>query len=66
MTRTGQGWVLFLAASGTMLGLLAIDIAKLTDWGQLYTPSFVANILGHFGTVIAAFVGGRIIPTSKE
>ena len=66
MTPTQTGWMVFVAALGMMLGLLSVDIAKLGDWSEVTTPGFVANLLGHLAVVIAAFVGGKIMPEKRE
>jgi len=66
MTHTQTGWLLFLAAFGMILGLLAPEIGALADWAAVTAPSFVAKLLGHLAAVIGAFVGGRLIPTTHE
>lgn len=65
MNQTTTGWVVFVAAFGMMLGMIAIDIASLMEWSQMQTPVFVGTTLGHLAAVIAAFVGGKIIPETR-
>lgn len=66
MTPTKSGWLLFIAAIGMMCGLLYTDVAKLTSWWDATTPSFIAQVMFHFSTVVLAFIGGRLIPTSSN
>lgn len=66
MNNTTAGWITFIAALGMMCGLLSNDVAKLTTWGQATSPSFVAILMAHFGVVIMAFIGGKLIPASIE
>lgn len=65
MTTTHTGWLLFVAALGMMATLIAPEIAGLATFSEALTPSFIGKTLAHFGTVIAAFVAGKIIPTDK-
>jgi len=63
MTNKQTGYLVFLASVGMMLGLLALDVQKLTTWTDVTTPQFIAELMGHLASVIAAFVGGKLIPT---
>lgn len=60
MTQNMAGWVLAIAALGMMAGLLGNEIASMPAWDTVWTPAFVGKALGHLGTVIAAYVGGRL------
>lgn len=64
-TATTAGWIVFTAAIGMMCGMLAIDVTALKSWTEMQTPTFVGTTLGHVAAVIAAFVGGKIIPASR-
>lgn len=66
MTDYAKGWLLFLAAIGMMCTLMSAEIAQLTDWIEASKPTFVGKLLAHLGVVIAAFVGGRLIPKKDE
>ena len=66
MTNKQTGYIAFIAAIGMMLGLIALDIGKLSTWGEMTTPAFVAALLGHLASVITAFVGGKMIPTEPQ
>jgi hypothetical protein len=66
MTQRQAGWVVFAAALGMMAGLMSVDVSNLHDWNEARSPSFVGTCLGHFGVVVAAFVGGKLLPTPKE
>ena len=59
MDRTTTGWIIFVAAFGMMLGMLAVDLAALKQWSDATTPTFVGLTLGHLAATIAAFVGGN-------
>lgn len=63
--QTTTGWIIFIAALGMMCGMLAVDIAGLQEWADATTPTFVGTMIGHASAVIAAFVGGKIIPESR-
>jgi len=65
MDKTTTGWVVFVAAFGMMLGMLAVDIASLQAWSQATTPLFVGMTVGHIAAVIGAFVGGKVIPENR-
>lgn len=65
MDKTTSGWVIFLAAFGMMLGMVAMDIATLKTLADAKTPAFIGSVLGHIAATIAAFVGGKIIPEAR-
>ena len=64
MTDTGKGWFLFIAAMGMMFTLGSVEVASLHSWNEATTPIFFGKFLAHIGTVIAAFIGGKLIPSS--
>lgn len=66
MNQTTSGWILFVVALGMMCGLLSSDVGKLTDWNGAIKPGFIAQVMAHFGTVVLAFVGGKLIPESRD
>lgn len=66
MNKTTQGWVIFIASLGMMCSLMAADISKLTTWNQATTPLFISDVLAHFSVVVGAFIGGKLIPESRE
>lgn len=57
-----SGWLIAIAAMGMMLGLLAGDISSLNNWHEIFYPSFIAGVMTHISAVIAAFVGGNLVP----
>lgn len=63
MSAQMSGWMMFAAAVGMMLGLIAVDVSTLQDWHEATTPAFIGGALGHLAVVLAAFVGGKLIPT---
>lgn len=66
MNSTTGGWVVFVAAMGMMFGMIAIDITGLKAWSEMQTPLFVGTTVGHIAATIAAFVGGKLIPATRE
>lgn len=64
INKTNGGWLLFIAALGMMSTLLAVDVSNFKTWTDAFAPSFIGSSLAHIGTVIAAFIGGKLIPTS--
>lgn len=62
MTDHGKGWVIFLAALAVSLGFLGNEVGKMQDAGELLSMKFIGEVLQHIGTVITAFVGGKMIP----
>ena len=62
MNQTQTGWIIGIAAAGMMCTLLAGDVSNLQHWKDALYPAFVAGVLTHIGTVIAAFVGGNLVP----
>jgi putative Mn2+ efflux pump MntP len=65
LNQTTGGWVVFIVALGMMCGLMANDVAKLTTWNGALAPSFIAILMSHFGAVVTAFIGGKMIPESR-
>lgn len=63
MSNTTAGWFIFLASLGMMCTLLAGDIAHLEKWSDALYPGFIAGVMTHFGAVVAAFVGGKLLPS---
>jgi len=49
-----------------MCGLAGNEITKLQSWNAIYTPEFVGKILLEISTVIATFLGGKLIPTQSD
>lgn len=66
MSQSTTGWVIFIGAIGMMCTLLSADIAKLASWGAAFSPAFVGIMLAHLGVVIAAFIGGKLIPVDRD
>lgn len=62
---TQPGFLVFIAALGMMAGLLSVDISQLPTFGAMWTPIFVGKSLAHVGAVIAAFIGGKLLPTDS-
>lgn len=63
MTNTHIGWMIGVAAFGMMLGLMGTEVSELTSWQEALTPGFVGTMFLHASVVIAAFVGGKLIPS---
>ena len=57
------GNIVALAALGTALGLIGNEVAALQSWTPVLEPAFIGKTLIHLGTVVGAYVGGRLIPT---
>jgi hypothetical protein len=66
LSNHAKGWIAFIAALGMMLTLESVEIGNLSSWSDVYQPSFIAKLLAHLGTVIGAFLGGRLIPTPNN
>ena len=56
------GWIVAIAAFGMMCTLVSGDVAQLKTLNDVWSPLFISNILAHLGAVIAAFIGGNLIP----
>ena len=63
MKQSHMGWMIGLAALGMMFGLMGKEVGELQSWGEAFAPGFVGEMLLHASVVIAAFVGGKLIPT---
>lgn len=59
------GIIIFLAALGLMAGEVGKDIVAFKSWNELHDPVFIGNTLIHFGAVVTAFIGGKLIPTDR-
>lgn len=57
-----SGWLIAIAAMGMMLGLLAGDVSALNNWHEIFYPAFIGGVMTHISAVIAAFVGGNLVP----
>jgi len=66
MNRHQTGYAILVAALGMVLGLLAPEVSALSSWSAVSTPAFIGKAMAHVAVVVAAFVGGKIIPTSKD
>jgi hypothetical protein len=66
MTKKTTGWTVGLAGFGMMCGLMGSDLIQLMKLGEVVSPSFMGNMLLHISAVIAAFVGGRLIPDARD
>ena len=66
MKQTHMGWMIGLAAMGMTFGLMGTEVGELSAWSEALAPGFVGKMLLHASVVIAAFVGGKLIPTHKE
>lgn len=66
MTNHGKGWLLFIAAMGMMFTLESVEIANLQAWSDMFAPGFMGKAFAHIGTVIAAFIGGKLLPSSDQ
>lgn len=64
MNASAIGWTLLGVAMASALGLLGTEIAALSSWSEATTPAFVGKSFVHLGTVMAAFWGGKQMPTS--
>lgn len=66
MTQQHTGYLIFVAAIGLMATMMAQDIQELGSWWDATTPNFIGTIIGHFGAVVGAFVGGKLLPTPER
>lgn len=66
LNQTVKGWVIAIAAFGMMCGLLAVDVTQLKSMHEVTTPLFIGNFMAHLAIVIAAFIGGKLIPTARD
>lgn len=66
MKQAHMGWMVGIGALGMMFGMIGQEVAALPSWGDAATPSFVGDMFLHASAVIAAFVGGRLIPTRAD
>lgn len=57
-----QGWILIGVAFFVMCGDIAIDVAKIKDWSEVFQPAFISSTLAHFSAVGIAALGGKLLP----
>lgn len=62
MNNHAKGWMLFIAAIGMYATMVSTDIGQLEAWKSAWEPAFVAKLIGYFGAVVGAFVGGTLVP----
>ena len=53
------------AAVFLALSLVGAEVAELEAWHLATTPNFIGEMFIQVGTVIGAFIGGRLIPRGK-
>jgi hypothetical protein len=63
MSKSTAGYMVLVAAVGMMCTLLSAEVVNLKAWAEALTPLFVGKAMAHIGVVIAAFLGGKLIPT---
>lgn len=66
MKPRATGNVIFVAALGMVLLGLSSEVRGLHDLRETWTPDFLGKVMWHIGTVIGAYVGGRIIPRNER
>ena len=49
-----------------MAGLMGNELVTLKSYSEAATIVFVGKMLMHFSVVVGAFIGGRLIPTSRD
>jgi hypothetical protein len=60
------GLLIFISALGSFLALAAVNVSELQSWSDASSPAFVAKLMIHLATVIASYVGGRIVGSDKS
>lgn len=63
MSPKQTGYTVLIAALGMLCGLLSPEISGLPSWSAALAPAFAGKVLAHVGVVVAAFWGGKIIPS---
>ena len=66
MTKTQSGWFLFIVGLLVIGVLLTGDVIALVHSGGKIDMAFVLGMLAHVGAVVAAFVGGWILPSGMR
>ena len=59
MNETTKRDLSLLAALGSLLTLIAVDLGKLTVWGDVLQPGFVAQLALHLGVVLGGYAAGK-------
>lgn len=62
MLQKHAGWLVLAAAVFMMLTLMSVEVAALDTWAKASAPAFVGRMLGHVGTVGAAWLAGKLMP----
>lgn len=63
VNKKTAGYLVLVTALGMSFGLIGNEIKNVKDWAELFSPGFVGTTFIHMGTVIGAYVGGRITPS---
>lgn len=66
MTNKAIGWTLAASSLGMMFLLIGADVKELHSWNDALTTFFIGNMLAHFGNLLLAFAGGKLIPTEPQ
>ena len=66
MSQNTTGWIVFIAALGMMVGLVAVDVQSLEAWESARTPAFIGRAMFSFSTVVTAFIGGKLLPAPRS
>lgn len=64
--RTLGGQLAVLAALGMLVGLMASEVRGISSWAEATDPKFISAFMGHFSTVVAAFIAGRLLPQNRN
>jgi hypothetical protein len=62
MFQKHAGWFVLAGAVFMMLTLMSVEVAALDSWALASAPAFVGRMLGHVGTVGAAWLAGKLMP----
>lgn len=62
----GIQWIVLVAALGMMSTLMAAEVKELAHWNEILNPSFIGTLMGHFGSVIGAYIAGRLTPDNRN
>lgn len=66
MNRYTMGWTIFAAMFGAMCLSIGNELQQLKSYDELYSLVFIGKNMVHLGTVIGAFVGGKLIPSREN
>lgn len=58
-------WAMLIACIALALNAIGMDISELMGWEAVKTPTFIGSLISHVGSILGAYVSGRLFTIDK-